>query len=255
MGDFSSATRLLFARLPLFAYTWRRKHKHHERQKGTAVFIAFHSGAAMRITTIPLGVLETNSYIIDNDQKALVIDVGGDPAPILDFLQEEGLELEAILVTHRHFDHQYGIAALQGKTGVPCYVPAGDDVIASTEISQGGLWGMPLVPPFKATPFSSSLPLPSFSPEILLTPGHSPGAVAYYFKSESCVFSGDTLFYHSMGRTDFAMGDQTALLDSISRVLFALPDSTKVYPGHGLATSIGEERNHNPYIGDFAGGQ
>lgn len=208
----------------------------------------------MRITTFPLGVLETNSYLLDNGQKALVIDVGGDPAPILDFLKKESLALEAILVTHRHFDHQYGIAALQKETDVPAYVPAGDDPIAATELSQGGLWGMPLVPPFKAVPFSSSLSLASFKPEVLLTPGHSPGAVAYYFKDEACVFSGDTLFYHSMGRTDFAMGDQTALLDSISRVLFALPDSTAVYPGHGLATSIGEERNHNPYIGDFAGG-
>ncbi len=209
----------------------------------------------MRITTFPLGVLETNSYLLDNGQKALAIDVGGDPAPVADFLKKEGLVLEAILVTHRHFDHQYGIAALQKETDAPAYVPAGDDPIAATELSQGGMWGMPLVPPFKATPFASSLSLASFRPEVLLTPGHSPGAVAYYFPDEGCVFSGDTLFYHSMGRTDFAMGDQAALLDSISRVLFALPDKTAVYPGHGLATSIGEERNHNPYIGDFASRQ
>ncbi len=209
----------------------------------------------MRVTSFPLGPLPTNSYLLDDGSRALMIDVGGDPAPVLDFIQQNKLELEAILVTHRHFDHQYGIAALQKATGASAYVPAGDDPIARTEISQGGLWGLPPVPPFKETVFTSKIDLPSFRVEVLLTPGHTPGGVSFYFPDAACVFSGDTLFYRSAGRTDFDMGDQDALIESIQKVLFALPDATKVYPGHGPVTSIGDERLHNPYFGDFTGSQ
>ena len=100
------------------------------------------------LSSFALGPLGTNSYLVDNGTDALAIDVGGDPAPMLDFLQTNGLTLRAILVTHRHFDHLYGVSALQKATQAPAYVPAGEEAIARTEASRGGIWGMPLVPDF-----------------------------------------------------------------------------------------------------------
>lgn len=206
----------------------------------------------MRITSFPLGPIETNSYILDNGRDALSIDVGGDPAPILAFLQKEKLTLLAILVTHRHFDHLYGIHALQEALHVPAYVPTGDDCIAQTESSRGGIWGMPLVPDFEATPLpGKNLIIGSFACRVLLTPGHTPGGVSYYFEKAKAVFTGDALFYRSLGRTDFPGGNHAQLVRSIRENLFTLPADTTAYPGHGPETNIGEERLENPFIGDF----
>ena len=152
----------------------------------------------MPYSVYPLGPLETNSYLVYKDGQAVVIDAGGDPAPILHDLRAKGLTLAAICLTHRHFDHMYGVATL-----------------------------------------------------VLDTPGHTPGGVSYYFPDEKAVFTGDALFYRSLGRTDFPGGDHDTLLHSIRKVLFALPEETAVLPGHGPATSIGNERRNNPFCGDF----
>ena len=103
----------------------------------------------MRVTSFPLGPIETNSYILDDGKNALSIDVGGDPAPILDFLARENLTLLATIITHQHFDHLYGVHALQEKLGTPCYCPKGDAPIENTESTKGGLWGLPRVPEFR----------------------------------------------------------------------------------------------------------
>ncbi len=207
----------------------------------------------MRVTTFSLGPLGTNSYIVDRDGRALAIDMGGDPAPVLEYLKAERLRLNAILITHRHFDHLYGVAALQKACLCPAFVPAGDAPLAGTEAAAGGIWGFPMVPAFAATGFTDKLDLPGFEVQVLSTPGHTPGGVSFYFPQAGCVFTGDALFYRSIGRTDFPLGDHQTLLQSVRNVLFALPDATIVYPGHGPETSIGDERRHNPFIGDFAG--
>ena len=206
----------------------------------------------MPIATFPLGPLGTNSYILNVGPNAVAIDVGGDPAPILEYLAAHKLSLEAICLTHRHFDHVYGVAALAAATGATVYSPAGDDVIANTESGMGGIWGMPPVTPF------ASVPMPLGKTQfggmeclVLETPGHSPGGVSLYFPAEKAVFTGDALFYRSMGRTDFPGGSQDQLLRSIRDTLFRLPDDVTVYPGHGPATTIGDERRHNPFCGEF----
>ncbi len=203
----------------------------------------------MRINIFSLGLLATNSYLLDNNGQALVIDAGGDPAPILDVIKKDNLSLTAILITHRHFDHLYGVSALQkAGGGCPAYVPGGDAPLGSLE----SIWGMPPVPEFEETPFDDTLDLPGFEVRVLRTPGHTPGGVSFYFPEAGSVFTGDVLFYRSIGRTDFPMGNQQALLQSIRQQLFTLPDETVVYPGHGPETTIGDERRHNPFIGDFA---
>lgn len=207
----------------------------------------------MHVNSFPLGPLGTNSYILDNGIEALAIDVGGDPADMLAFLSRNNLKLLAILITHRHFDHLYGVAALQKVLDVPCYLPSGEDVLRDSEAAQGGIWGMPMVPAFSETSLSEgNTRIGSFEITVLNTPGHTPGSVSYYIREAGCVFTGDALFYRSVGRTDFPMGDHQKLLASIRENLFTLPPETIVYPGHGPQSSIDDERQHNPFVGDFA---
>lgn len=206
----------------------------------------------MPYSVYPLGPLETNSYLVYKDGQAVVIDAGGDPAPILHDLRAKGLTLAAICLTHRHFDHMYGVATLVKETGAPVYSPVHDACLIGTESSDGGIWGFPPVPAFE----SRDLPtgpqaFGGMACTVLDTPGHTPGGVSYYFPDEKAVFTGDALFYRSLGRTDFPGGDHDTLLHSIRKVLFALPEETAVLPGHGPATSIGNERRNNPFCGDF----
>lgn len=207
----------------------------------------------MPVATFPIGPLATNSYVFNVNNQAIAIDVGGEPAEMLAYIADNGLELKAICLTHMHFDHLYGVAALSGASGAPVYAPAGDAPIADTESARGGIWGMPPVPPFKslALPAGELALGPGLRCQVLDTPGHTPGGVSFYFEKEKVVFTGDALFYRSMGRTDFPGGSQEQLLESIRNVLFRLPDDVTVYPGHGPSTTIGAERRGNPFCGDF----
>ena len=206
----------------------------------------------MPVATFPLGPLQTNSYLIHNAERAVAVDVGGEPAPMLEYLTEHKLALAAICLTHRHFDHLYGVAELAGATKAVVYAPTGDDSLAETESGKGGIWGFPPVPPFDSLPMpTGSASFGGMECRVLETPGHTPGGVSLYFPAEKLVFTGDALFYRSMGRTDFPGGDQATLLRSIKDVLFTLPEDTTVYPGHGPATSIGDERKNNPFCGEF----
>lgn len=206
----------------------------------------------MPVAVFPIGPLSTNSYIINKGDKAIAIDVGGDPSPILDYLEKEKLHLDAICITHRHFDHLYGVADLASATNAPVFAPEKDNALASQEAATGGIWGMPPVKPFdaKILPLGKTS-LADMSCDVLDTPGHTPGGISLYFPDQKCVFTGDALFYRSLGRTDFPLGDHVQLLASIRNVLFKLPDETIVYPGHGPSTTIGEEKLENPFVGDF----
>ena len=208
----------------------------------------------MPIATFPLGPLSTNSYLLHTGTAAVAIDVGGDPAPVLEYLMAQHLTLDAICLTHRHFDHLYGVARLAEATGCPVYSPSGDDALARSESGMGGIWGMPLVTPFDSEPMPTGrTQFGGMDCVVLETLGHTPGGVSLYFPAEKACFTGDALFYRSMGRTDFPGGDQEQLLRSIRETLFRLPDDVTVYPGHGPATSIGDERHHNPFCGEFEG--
>lgn len=206
----------------------------------------------MPIATFALGPLGTNSYIVNHTEQALAIDVGGDPAPVLEYLKENNLILAAICLTHRHFDHVYGVHQLAKATGATVYAPAADDVLADTESGRGGVWGMPLVTPFDSVPLPlGKTVLAGMECIVLETPGHTPGGVSFYFPGLNAVFTGDALFYRSLGRTDFPGGSHETLLKSIHEKLFTLPDTVVAYPGHGPATTIGDEKKHNPFCGEF----
>ncbi|HCF05805.1 MAG TPA: MBL fold metallo-hydrolase [Desulfomicrobiaceae bacterium] len=204
----------------------------------------------MRIETLALGPLETNCYVVGDDTRAVVIDPGGEPEVVLAALQ--GRTLEAILATHFHFDHIQGIAGVAEATGAPVWADPREASLLDTELGAGGMWGFPRTPAFSWTPVESGehqlLGIPC---QILSTPGHSPGGLSFYFPSLGAVFVGDLLFYRSVGRTDFPGSSAAVLERSVRERIFTLPEATRVYPGHGPATTVGDEMRHNPFFSPF----
>jgi glyoxylase-like metal-dependent hydrolase (beta-lactamase superfamily II) len=203
----------------------------------------------MRITSFPLGPLETNCHVLDHEGRALAVDPGGDPAEVLDFLRAEKLTLEHILVTHLHFDHIYGCARLAKATGAPVLAPAADAFLMETELGLGGVYGFPTVEPFASSP--APLGQASFiglECRCLATPGHTPGSVTYSFPQAGAAFVGDLIFYRSVGRTDFPGGSSAQLKKSVQEQIFTLPGETALYSGHGLETSVADEKTHNPFF-------
>jgi hydroxyacylglutathione hydrolase len=206
----------------------------------------------LQIKCFSLGPLATNAYVLIQPEtnRAVVIDPGMNPQRLLDRVRE--LEVEAILLTHAHFDHIGGVEQLRKLKGCPVYLHDGEaDWLGDPELNGSARW--PEVgPPIKAAAaeFSlkggQSLTLLGETFKVYHTPGHSPGSVSFHWKDH--LFSGDVLFQQGVGRTDLPGGSSKELYDSIQRVLFKLAGDTNVYPGHGPATTIGFEKQHNPYV-------
>ena len=207
----------------------------------------------MDILAFPLGPLETNCYLAMAGAAALAVDPGGNPGVVLERIEQRGLTLEAIFLTHLHCDHLYGVAALARATGAKVWAGAEDAMLMETELGRGGLMGLPMVDGFDWAPVApGEATFAGESCRVLATPGHSPGSRSLYFPEAGAVFVGDLLFYRSIGRTDFAGGDYEALLNSVRESIFTLPPDTVVYSGHGPATTVGGEMRHNPFFSEFA---
>jgi hydroxyacylglutathione hydrolase len=206
----------------------------------------------IHIDGLALGPIETNCYILKNEstQKAIVIDPGGFSQALIKRL--DAYDVEAILLTHAHFDHIGGVEELRKWKKCPVYA---HDLEAEwlADPNKNGSGRYPELgklittsPAEYALDHGQVLDLCGVRFEVKHTPGHSPGSVSFIY--EKHVFSGDVLFKLSVGRTDLPGGNSSQLLDSIHRHLFKLADDTIVYPGHGSRTSIGYERIHNPYV-------
>lgn len=208
----------------------------------------------MPIASFPLGPLDTNCHVIYNDKDAVVVDPGGDLnggglEDVLGLLKKHDLTVRAIICTHFHFDHIYGVGTLHELTKAPVYGPTGDEDLLRSEIGGGGAWGFPQVKPFPWTPLKEGpISFGSIELEVLNTPGHTPGSLSLYVPSMNSVLTGDLLFFHSVGRTDFPGSSQAALVKSLHKKIFILPPETEVYPGHGPNTNVGEELANNPYL-------
>ncbi|MFW6324124.1 MAG: MBL fold metallo-hydrolase [Desulfovibrionales bacterium] len=203
----------------------------------------------MSVEIFHLGPLETNCFLLHAQGRAVVIDPGGDPKPVLSFLQSNNLALTHILNTHLHCDHIYGNKVLQEKTGAPVLCSPDDVFLLETEIGGGGFMGLPRVDTFKFEHLEESrTEFLNESCQVLKTPGHSPGSLSLYFPDSKMVFVGDLLFTRSIGRTDFHGGDMDVLLESVRKKIFSLPAETVVYSGHGPSTTVGDEKNHNPFF-------
>jgi glyoxylase-like metal-dependent hydrolase (beta-lactamase superfamily II) len=206
----------------------------------------------VHVATYPLGPLQTNSYLIANGQAALAVDCGGDPGPMLARINSRGLALSHVILTHLHCDHIYGAAALAKATGAVVLAAEQDRPLLQTELGSGGFMGLPLVDPFEFLDLpAGETTFLGLACRVLATPGHTPGSRSLYFPEAAALFSGDLLFRRSIGRTDFPLGDHEALLRSVREQIFSLPRETVVYSGHGPETTVGEEREHNPFFVDY----
>ena len=192
----------------------------------------------MTITTLPLGMLQTNCYILTEGDRCLVIDPGDEPEKVLDYLKQQELTLEAILLTHGHFDHVGAVKLLAAETDCRVFLCEQDLSLPRT-MTAGAL--------FYTDSYGEGdqLTLAGMTFRVLHTPGHTPGSVCLLFGDH--LFSGDTLFAGSCGRTDFPGSSPSDMVRSLGR-LATLEDHLKVYPGHGEDTTIGEEKRYNPYL-------
>ncbi len=207
----------------------------------------------MDILTLPLGPIGTNCFLVaDANGNAAVIDPGGDADQVLDALEAQGWHATHILLTHAHFDHIGAVAELHAVTGAPVALHALDlDLYRSG--GGGRNYGLTLEvgpDPDLALESLTTLKVGDLTFDVLFVPGHTAGHVAFYEPTGKAVFSGDVLFEDGIGRTDLQGGDYPTLMHSIRDVLLKLPDETAVYPGHGAATTIGRERQLNPFLAE-----
>ncbi len=206
----------------------------------------------MRVERFVTGIISTNCYLVINEEtkQTVIIDPAACPKKILGFIEEEGLKIEAILLTHGHFDHIMGIDAFLEHFDVPVYVHEEDErVMNDPALNQSSTYTSGYT--FSGAQYlrdKQTLELAGYVFEVIHTPGHTWGGCCYYVASENVLFSGDTLFQESVGRTDFETSSVSDLMYSVREKLFKLPDETHVYPGHMGETLIGHEKTHNPYV-------
>lgn len=193
--------------------------------------------------------MDNNCYIIADERtkQAAVIDAPCSSGEILNVLEDEGLSLKFILLTHYHFDHIGALDSLKKATNAKVAIHSFEaDGLCDPTVNLT-LYADSPCPKTKADILLKDTDIIKFgdvSIKVLYTPGHTIGGVCYYIEKENMLFSGDTLFYRNVGRTDFPGGDEEILEESIKKQLYVLPDKTDVYPGHGITTTIGYEKEH-----------
>lgn len=202
---------------------------------------------SLELKSFVLGELENNCYLVFDEQtkNAFLIDASRPCAKIKKFIAEKKLALKFIIFTHGHFDHISGYSEFD----VPFYVhPQDDEFLRDPRINASLFCGAPITLDKTPILFEDKVPLKfeGYEIEVIHTPGHTPGSVCFYLND--WLFSGDTLFYHSIGRTDIPLASSEDILNSIKQKLLILPEDTKVYPGHGAVTTIGREKTNNPFL-------
>lgn len=202
----------------------------------------------MEIRAIHLGLIKTNCYLISTDKAAVVIDPGFKTEITADFLKANGGKARMILITHAHFDHIGGAEALRDETGVEIGIGELDaPALRDTGLNLSDKFHAHILPFSADRTFcdGEKFSIGDIDFEVILTPGHTVGGVSYL--SGESLFSGDTLFAGAVGRTDMPGGSLKALKKSLKR-LTALPNETKVYPGHGDFTTVGYEKENNMFV-------
>ncbi len=206
----------------------------------------------LEVKHMVVGAVATNCYLAENTRtkEGFIIDPGYSAGKIAEIIESDGVNPVAVLLTHGHFDHVMAAEELAKKYGIPVYAHEKEqETLETPHINLSGMMGQSLV--FHADRYvrdGEELNLAGFQIQVLHTPGHTLGGVCYYLKNEKTLFSGDTLFCQSVGRTDFPTGSASTLIRSIREKLMPLPDDTTVYTGHEDMTTIGMERKYNPFL-------
>lgn len=211
---------------------------------------------SLEVRQLTVGPIAENCFVVRKEgaDRALVVDPGEEPERILAEIEQTGAAVEAILITHCHFDHVGAVAPLARATGAPVYVPEIETPILADLMS----FTMPGFGPYESyeadevVKGGEALELAGLTLDVHFTPGHSPGHVTYAVRDEGSIFSGDVLFQGSVGRVDLPGGDGPTLMRSIQALLDAHPAETAVYPGHMGTTTLGAEQATNPFLAELA---
>jgi hydroxyacylglutathione hydrolase len=211
----------------------------------------------MDVRMLTVGPVGENTFVFrsEGSERALIVDPGEEAPRILKLVEELGVSVEGILLTHTHFDHIGAVAPVAAATGAPVWCPE-IEVPVLADINSFVPW--PGFGPFESydadhtVSGGEKLELAGLEIDVIFTPGHSPGHVTYSVASEQALFSGDVLFQGSVGRTDLPGGDWGTLLQSIRTLVEGHPPETTVYPGHMGITTLGAERASNPFLAELA---
>lgn len=208
----------------------------------------------MEMAIYTVGSLATNCYVLADDitKEAVIIDPADNADGLMNEIDKKGYKLQKILLTHGHIDHILAADEIRKRLNIPIYAHEAEKVVLEDAQMNLSLMIFRKNITLKADVFVKEGDVINFGSnelEVINIPGHTPGGICFYSKKDNILIAGDTLFYMSIGRTDFPGGNYNDLVNSINDKLFKLPENTKVFPGHGNSTDIGTEKKENPAMG------
>ena len=206
----------------------------------------------LELQQMVLGPVYTNCYFLKNKEtgEALIVDPADSPKRIFQKVEDMGAKPVGILLTHGHFDHIMAVQAVKSEYQIPVYAcRQEEEMLREPSINMTVHYGQgcSIVPDVFLEDLDV-IRLAGFSVQMIHTPGHTKGSCCYYLKDEGVLFSGDTVFYGSVGRTDFPGGSTAEIVRSLHKLVDSLPEETEVFPGHDASTTIGYEKRYNPFV-------